>query len=140
MSKRSIYKTWVQMIARCSDQNTIQYKDYGGRGIRVCDSWLKSFQSFYNDMGEKPSSKHQIDRKDNNGDYELGNCRWLTQTDNIRNGSATKLNIESILVIKYYLKHRLATTRRLSEAYNVNISTIGHINSGRTWADIRLTH
>jgi hypothetical protein len=76
------------MKARCSNPNTKYYKDYGGRGIQVCERWIHSFENFLEDMGEKPSPNHSMDRVDNNGNYEPSNCRWATakeQASNTRN-------------------------------------------------------
>lgn len=73
------YVAWMNMKRRCCDENIRQYKDYGGRGISVCNRWLKSFNNFIEDMGEKPSSYHSIDRINNDGNYEPGNCRWATK-------------------------------------------------------------
>lgn len=79
-----IYKTWSGIIKRCTDPKTIQWKDYGGRGITVCDRW-RVFENFYTDMGDKPFPKAQIDRIDNDKGYFPGNCRWVTGSENSRN-------------------------------------------------------
>lgn len=87
-TKTRPYRIWSHMKGRCYCKTDQFYKDYGGRGIIVCDEWKKSFVNFINDMGQPPSNKHSIDRIDNNGNYELTNCRWATiyqQASNKRN-------------------------------------------------------
>jgi hypothetical protein len=86
LSKTSLYKTWHGMLQRCSNPKNISYKYYGGRGIKVCESW-KKFENFYNDMGNKSSENLSLDRVDSNGDYSKENCRWTdwkTQANNRR--------------------------------------------------------
>ncbi len=75
---------WGNMKARCFNENYTQYKDYGGRGIRVCDRWLR-FENFYEDMGDKPDTTYQLDRIDPDGDYCLENCRWASRRTQVVN-------------------------------------------------------
>ena len=71
------------MIQRCTDPGHKSYKDYGGRGIKVCERWL-TFENFYADMGDPPDGL-SIDRKNVNGNYEPGNCRWATPEEQASN-------------------------------------------------------
>lgn len=72
------YRTWLGMKRRCYDPKFKDYPNWGGRGIRVCDSWNTSFVAFLADMGLRPSPTHQIDRRDPEKDYGPDNCRWAT--------------------------------------------------------------
>lgn len=84
-STSSEYKSWSGMLDRCRNPKNRAYGNYGGRGISVCDRWASSFQSFLEDMGEKPGPEYSIDRKDNDSDYKPGNCRWATKETQGRN-------------------------------------------------------
>ncbi len=88
--KTAEYAVWHHMKQRCYDKNYPSYSEWGGRGIKVCERWRESFENFLADMGERPSKDHSIDRKDNDGDYEPGNCRWATRQQQHRNKRNTR--------------------------------------------------
>lgn len=85
------FMTWCHIRARCNNHRNKDYHRYGGRGIRVCDEWEASFETFLRDMGPRPSPKHSIDRKENNGNYEPSNCRWATAAEQSRNTSQNRM-------------------------------------------------
>jgi hypothetical protein len=122
---KSEYHAWFDIKARCYNKNNGSFCYYGGRGIKVCDRWLKSFKSFLDDMGPKPSKNYSIDRIDNDGDYTPNNCKWSTsleQMSNTRrnvlylyqgelihqNGLARKLNIDRRTVRARFIPMRLS--------------------------------
>lgn len=86
-----LYATWCSMKQRCSDQNCRGYKNYGARGIAVCERWQRSFEAFVEDMGERPSSRHSVERKDNSKGYSPDNCIWATTPEQHRNTRRTVL-------------------------------------------------
>jgi hypothetical protein len=79
-----IYSSWSAMVYRCRNPKAKAYPKYGGRGIKVCDRWL-DFTNFYADMSEGHWDGAEIDRKDNDGNYEPGNCVWETSKTNLQN-------------------------------------------------------
>jgi hypothetical protein len=85
----SEYRAWTSMRARCLKPDHPDYGDYGGRGITICERW-DIYENFLADMERKPSSKHSLGRRDNDGNYSKENCRWELQVDQIRNRRSTK--------------------------------------------------
>ena len=79
------------MLQRCLNPKNTNYRHYGGRGIIVCQRWKDSFAVFAEDMGQRPSARHTIDRVDVNGNYEPGNCRWATAKEQARNTRANRM-------------------------------------------------
>lgn len=82
------YRSWEGMKQRCLNKNAKGYKNYGGRGIKVCGRWME-FKNFLEDMGKKPKGKHSIDRINNEGNYEPLNCRWATDIEQASNQRRT---------------------------------------------------
>ena len=92
-NKTPEYRAWRSMRYRVlnPDKGNKRYHIYGGRGIKICDRWLESFENFLADMGRKPSPEHSIDRKDNDGDYCPENCRWATSTEQAYNRRTNRI-------------------------------------------------
>jgi hypothetical protein len=89
-NKRSEYRSWQMMKSRCLNKNSPEFPNYGGRGITVCERWVNSFENFLEDMGDKPTVRHSIDRFPNkDGNYEPSNCRWATDLEQVKNRSYT---------------------------------------------------
>ena len=78
------YRSWTTMKSRCYNEDNNRFYAYGGRGIRVCDRWLESFDNFFADMGDRPEG-YSLDRIDVNGNYSPENCKWATTTEQSRN-------------------------------------------------------
>jgi hypothetical protein len=88
--KSSEYTIWAGIKQRCLNPKSPSFHNYGGRGIRVCNSWNASFENFLADMGPRPSKAHSIDRIDPNGDYMPENCRWATTKEQRANKRPNK--------------------------------------------------
>jgi hypothetical protein len=85
MAGRPEYNSWASLRSRCLSKTDPGYSYYGGRGIKICDRWVDSFENFYADMGARPSTKHSIDRINNEEGYSKRNCRWATRKEQARN-------------------------------------------------------
>lgn len=109
------YGIWQAMKNRCRNPNVPHYGRYGGRGITVCDRWQHDFWAFYNDMGPRPGPEYSIDRIDNDGHYEPGNCRWVTASTQARNRSNSTL-------VPY--QGRMVTLAELSELTGIKAGTL----------------
>lgn len=128
--KTGTYKSWSHMKGRCLNEKDMAYKDYGGRGIKVCDEWM-SFDGFLKDMGfRKPYES--IERIDVNGDYTPSNCVWIDKRLQARNTRNTRF--DEVEVSK--IRERLANgekTSALAKEYGVGVGHIGQIKREEIW-------
>lgn len=112
------YESWASMIQRCTNPKKKQFANYGGRGIKVCDRWLK-FENFLADMGECPSGK-SLDRINNDGDYEPGNCRWATRKEQMRNRrNNVWCDLNGVRMVRKDVRRLLGISERQADKYRV---------------------
>jgi hypothetical protein len=116
----SEYEAWSSMKHRCANSNNESYHNYGGRGIQVCARWAESFENFYADMGDKPSDRHSLDRRENDGNYEPGNCRWATWEEQAENRRSTIMIAHNGLS-----KSRASLCREFGLKYHVLVQRLG---------------
>ena len=127
------YKSWQAMLARCRYPDRDTNNKHVNRGIKVCDRWSDSFENFLADMGERPNGT-TIDRIDNDGNYELGNCRWATACQQARNRRNARLDFNSAVDVAV---RRLSgeSCKSIAERFNISESLPREIVRGRTWRD-----
>jgi hypothetical protein len=126
------FLSWRGIFARCENPNATGYRNYGGRGIRVCDRW-RDFEDFVADVGERPSMGHSLDRIDVNGHYEPGNCRWATHTDQARNRrNALAISRDQANEIIGRMEHG-ETAKQVAARFKMSANTITAVFAMRSW-------
>lgn len=112
MARTPTYQAWKDMKRRCYNPSYAHFDRYGGRGITVCDRWRDSFEAFLADMGERPFPGAQLDRENNDGNYELGNCKWSTALANSNNRACSpKIEFKGEALTASEWAHKLGLQR-----------------------------
>ena len=125
--ERPEYRAWLAMKTRCYNSNSKDYENYGARGIKVCDRWLKSYKAFYEDMGERPDGNYSIERVDVNKGYTPENCIWANKTVQNRNTRKKKSNTSGCKGVHWNSGHKKWSARisvnykRISLGYYDNL-------------------
>ena len=132
-SKTKIYAVWAQMKQRCSNSNYKEYHFYDGRGITICNEWLEfiPFRDWALNNGYQEGL--EIDRIDNNGNYETSNCRWVSSAKNSQNRRTNKLTLELADEIRTLYKTENYSYRKLAKKYGINFSTVHCIIKNKIW-------
>lgn len=125
-------KVWYAMLDRCENPKSANWDNYGARGISVCERWHDP-KLFLEDMGPRPSDVHSIDRVDVNGNYEPSNCRWATDTEQMRNRRCTKLTDEQVQEIRDLCAAKTMTQRSIARLYGVSDVFVSQIKTGKRW-------
>ncbi len=133
-SRTHEYRCWQCMKARCQNPNDTNFDRYGARGVEVCERW-QSFDSFLADMGQAPTSKHTIDRIDNDKGYSPDNCRWASPAEQQQNRTNTKLDAAKVADIRRRLTAG-ESDLSIANLYGVHRSTVGYIRCGHTWRNV----
>lgn len=128
-----LYGIWIDMRRRCNNLDNKAYPAYGGRGIKVCERWQKSFKNFLQDVGERPTAKHSLDRIDNNGDYEPGNIRWATMREQARNRRTSVIDQDSVDEARALYATGRFTQRAIALKYGVSFQHMNNIINYNRW-------
>lgn len=128
------FNVWRSARHRCSNPNAQSWKNYGGRGIRMCERWANDFAAFLADVGPRPSPRHSIDRVDVNGNYEPGNVRWATRAEQTQNRRNT-ISDQQVRCVRLLLSQGFARGV-IARSLNVSPSIVGRIASGETWKSL----
>lgn len=129
------YKTYYAMRNRCLNPNFHAYARYGGRGIRICQRWLDSFEAFYADMGDPPPGC-TLERRNNDEGYSPDNCVWAdrkTQANNMHRHR--KLTPQDVAEIRSLVSSQAASYARIASDFGVSASTVCHIIKGKSWTN-----
>jgi hypothetical protein len=130
----STYHIWLAMRGRCLTESNPAFKDYGERGIAICERW-GIFSNFLDDMGERPG-KMTLERRNNNKGYSKQNCKWADRFSQNRNSRNTKLTLlKAIEIVEARVPVRKIKIKDLSCMYSVSVDTIYSVLRHETWTE-----
>ena len=138
-SKPPEYGVWAAVKQRCVDSNVNGYSYYGGKGIAVCARWKErgvGFDNFMQDMGSRPTPKHQIDRMDSNGDYTPENCRWVTPAVNARNRSNNSVTSSDVKTIRWLFDEGFLRQCEIMRIFNIDRALVYKIVRRKIWRNV----
>lgn len=115
VTKLPEYKNWLGMKERCLKGTHHSYPRYGGRGVQIAAEWVNSFNTFFKDMGPRPTPLHEIDRIDNNGNYEPLNCKWSTKKEQANNRRSNRI---------FTIGGETMTLKQWCEKYDLNYKSV----------------
>src|ERR1017187_5031240 len=131
MTETKTYKAWEYMKTRCLNEKCKSYKNYGERGITICEQWRNSFENFIQDMGERPDG-YSLERINNNLGYSKENCKWIPRGHQSKNrrGCLTRKEVEEV---REMLEQRKYPQVEIAKKFNVTPSCISCLKKGKTW-------
>ncbi len=135
MRRHPIYWSWYSMKTRCGNPNHADYPNWGGRGITYDPHW-ECFLNFLEDMGDRPSKKHCLERVDNEKGYSKENCVWMLKIYQTRNQRNTKLSMEKAREIRALYAIGNTTYDKIAKIYDVSDTVIAGIIKGRVWKEV----
>lgn len=130
------YIVWGAMKSRCLTPEHADYSNYGARGISVCDEWIRSFGAFLSDMGRRPTSRHTLDRIDNERGYQPDNCRWATYSMQNRNTRGTVLDEDRVKLLRQVYQSGKFRQWEVAEQFGISRGTVSDVTRRHTWSEI----
>ena len=140
LKKHYLYSKWTDIKSRCYSETNKNYKNYGNRGIKIFPQWKDNFKLFYDwiieNLGNRSSKLYSLDRINNDGNYEPGNLRWATKSEQSQNSRIAKIDSQMAKnIYNLYLTDNKSISE-ISELLNCSYSIVKHIVDGRTWNNI----
>lgn len=140
LKKHYLYKKWTSIKSRCYIKSASGYENYGGKNIKIYELWKNDFQEFFNwiieNIGDRPTESHSIDRIDNSKDYEPNNLRWATSKEQTQNSSLSKINAQTAKDIYNLYYNDGKSMSDICKIKECTIRIVSDVVTGRTWNNI----